>query len=78
LFYSLQKLLRFLVFGNSQYLTAFVMTAFGAYGVRETHLTAIATLGEVQVLESILRTTAIAAAFREFPFWKWTHYLAPA
>jgi len=46
--------------------------------VREAHLTAIAALSEVEALESILRATAVAAAFGKFPFWKWTHFLAPA
>jgi hypothetical protein len=47
LFYFLRVLLGFFVFGNSNDLTAFVMSAFGAYSVREAHFTAIAALGEV-------------------------------
>jgi hypothetical protein len=54
------------------------MPAFGANSVGETHLTTIAALGKVEALEGILRTTAVAAAFGQFPFWKWTHDLAPA
>jgi hypothetical protein len=73
-----EVLLGFFVFGDSNNLTVFVVSAFRADGVRETHLTTIAALGEVQVLEGVLRATAVAAAFGEFPFWKWTHYLAPA
>jgi hypothetical protein len=63
------------VFFDFDYFTALIMPAFRADGMWQSHLTTVAALDEVVGYQSVLRTPAIAAAFRKFAFWLRNHAL---
>jgi hypothetical protein len=66
----------FLLF-HADHFTAFVMTAFGADGVRQAHLAAVAASDQIACCQGVVRPAAIPAALTEFPFRLRGHELTP-
>jgi hypothetical protein len=62
-------------FFNIYHFTALVMTAVGANGVRQAHLTAVAALYQVARFQRVMGTPAIAATGGVFSLWMWGHVL---
>ena len=52
-----------------------ILSAFGTDSMWQAHLTAIGTGGQIHVLQGIVRTAAVATAFRVLTFWLGGHSL---
>ncbi len=62
-----------LVVGDFENFAPFIITTFGANGMRQAHGTAVGAGGQIAGFQSVVGAAAITATFGNFSFWQRGH-----